>query len=137
MLARSIHKDNDKPAYAPLEAPALLVCRVPGCARGRIIGHLMCHEHWFEVPPEVRAEVLRSFGAWLRGMENGWPYSAARLTAIISVLRLHGEDTVEQEERLRVIQNKLQLPSAADLDAVAAEQEIAAKTAVPEKDHEE
>lgn len=32
-------------------------CPIKDCTAVRLVGHLMCFEHWYQVPPIVREEV--------------------------------------------------------------------------------
>lgn len=101
MYARSVNRDTGKPALAPSAGARFVqVCQVPGCAVGIPRRHLMCPQHWFEVPAELRAEVERSLFAWLARKNDVRPYFRARLQAIIHVAKLHKLDARNFEAQL-------------------------------------
>lgn len=49
-------------------------CAVPGCRRSRNGAHIICRDHWFEVPADIRAVVWNEF--------YNAPGGAAHLAAI-------------------------------------------------------
>jgi hypothetical protein len=101
MICRSIHKDDDKPAQAPSAGARLVqACQIPGCAIEIPRRHLMCRQHWFEVPQELRGEVEFSLAAWLGGKKDVRSYLKAWLRAIIHVARLHKLDASSFEAQL-------------------------------------
>jgi hypothetical protein len=101
MYARSVNRDSGKPAL-PSTAPARFVqtCQLPGCGAGIPRRHLMCPQHWFEVPVELRGEVELSLAAWLGGKDDVRPYLRARLKALIHVAKLHQIDARNFEAQL-------------------------------------
>jgi len=105
MICRSIHKDDEaKPGAPQVTRSAGSICQAQGCAREIPRGHLMCREHWFEVPVEARVEVEQSLAAWLGGKQGARPYLIARLQAIIYVGRLHRDDVGKYEAQLARLQ---------------------------------
>ena len=88
MYARSIHKDDDKPA-ATAGARFVQTCQIPGCAAGIPRRHLMCPQHWSEVPAELQDDVWLSLAFWLGRKDDVRSYLKARLRAIIHVCNLH------------------------------------------------
>jgi len=98
MFARSIHKENTAPGARP--APlASRICQVPGCSRNVPQNHLMCLEHWNELPAGMQADVVSSLKRWYSGDATIRPYMVARLVAIVFVARLHGEDVTTLEAK--------------------------------------
>lgn len=45
---------NSAPRYRP-------ACSARRCERSRAAGHLMCRDHWFAVPKEIRDQVLATY----------------------------------------------------------------------------
>jgi hypothetical protein len=68
-------------------------CQIQGCPVIIPRRHLMCREHWFQLPADMRDAVDNSLAAWLAGQASVWPYSIARLKALIYVNNLAGKPT--------------------------------------------
>ena len=101
MITRSIHKDDPQALGMPRAARrSLRLCQVPTCAREVPAAHLMCREHWFEVPAELRCQVEQSLEAWLKRRVELNVYLCARLEAIAHVGKLHSIDVSAQETEL-------------------------------------
>jgi len=100
MIVRSAHKVNAPAGASPQKPRLFQICQIPGCARELPPRFLMCPTHWFEVPRELRAEIVDSFTAWLKGKDDVRPYLRARLRAIVHVAKLHGIDTRADEAKL-------------------------------------
>ncbi|MGO8759330.1 MAG: hypothetical protein ACLQG3_14520 [Terracidiphilus sp.] len=76
------------------------ICQIAGCAVQIQRKHLMCAQHWFEVPEELRAELESSLRAWLAGHALIHRYTICRLRALIHVTQLHGGKVTNYENRL-------------------------------------
>jgi hypothetical protein len=76
-----------------------MICQALGCTLAIPHGHLMCRQHWFEVPLELRNQVQLALDAWLGRKTTLYPYLAVRLEAVIYVGKLHGEDVTALEEK--------------------------------------
>jgi hypothetical protein len=102
MLIRSIHKEDaaGKPKEGAREVRDVSFCQIPGCAAPRKTGHLMCRTHWFELPENLREQLMASHRAWMAGKQDVRPYLVLRLETIIHVCKLHHMDTTEDEAKL-------------------------------------
>jgi hypothetical protein len=101
MYVRSVNRDTGKPALpATAAARFVQVCQIPGCAAGIPRRHLMCPQHWFEVPADLRADVEVSLAAYLGGKSSARAYLRARVMAILHVARLHNLDVRNLEAQL-------------------------------------
>lgn len=63
------------------------MCPITSCVTKLHPGHLMCRYHWFEVPPQLRTRVWRTWRAY-ESVPSGSTYEsyrAARDEAIASV----------------------------------------------------
>jgi len=103
MYVRSVHK-SDAPgsgtAGSTRSLDAIQVCQIHGCSREIPRRHLMCSTHWFEVPAELREQLIESLRSWLGGTVHVRPYLIFRLKAIIFVSKLHGAEVLEQVSML-------------------------------------
>lgn len=101
MYLRSTHNDSSTPARAASAGARLTqACQVQGCATQIPRRHLMCPQHWYEVPAPLRAEVEETLAAWLAGKCDVRAYLRARLRALIAVTALHNGDTRSYEAQL-------------------------------------
>ncbi len=100
MFARSIHKADAATPARPAQL-ASRICQVPGCALSVPQNHLMCREHWFELPVGMRVGVVSSWTRWFSGDTTIRPYMAARLDALVYIGKLHGIDVTAQEAKLK------------------------------------
>jgi hypothetical protein len=101
MFCRSMRQSKPYPDAAPRPTAAIgHICQFPGCAREVPSKHLMCREHWFEVPAEIRNQVEESMAAWLGHKDDVRPYLVARLRAIIHVAKAHSIAVPEEEAKL-------------------------------------
>lgn len=82
-------------------------CGVPGCPERVAKRHLMCAEHWWETPRELRSEVFATLSQWVNGETNAFPYLRARLKAIIHVGKLHGAIVANHEADLARIEERM------------------------------
>lgn len=94
--ARSVNKESGVAA----QPKAVHVCQVPGCALAIARRYLMCADHWFEVPMELRTEVFKSLAGWVNGDDPVRPYLIARVKAILAVAKLHNIPATAQEAEL-------------------------------------
>ena len=99
MLCRSMHKP-DTATPRPAATLGASFCQITGCTREVPPRHLMCREHWFEVPVELRNQVEESLAAWLGRKQDVRPYLIARLRALIHVCDLHNIDSSEHTAKL-------------------------------------
>ena len=99
MFVRSTHKAD---AAAPRNTTKITgsLCQLSVCTREIPRGHLMCREHWFEVPEDLRHQVEGSLKAWLGHQTTVQPYLIARLRAIIHVATKHGIAVHEEQAKL-------------------------------------
>jgi hypothetical protein len=104
--AKTVNKPSENTALEGSLVP--MICQAPGCAKAIPHGYLMCETHWYECPRELRREVALALGAWLGGKTNVYPYTVARLDALIAVGKLHGEDVTALEAKRQIIRTKLQ-----------------------------
>jgi hypothetical protein len=107
MFARSIHKADAAPGARPAQL-ASRICQVPGCSFAVPQKHLMCPEHWFELPVNMRIQVTASWLLWYGGDATVRPYMAARLAAVVYVAKLHGENVTALEAKLTKARADLQ-----------------------------
>jgi hypothetical protein len=115
MIARSIHREAANLSAAtglPDAGSGPNVCQIPGCAFRLPLRYLMCAKHWSEVPRYLQREVALSLGEWLSGKTTLYPYLIARLSAIIYVSKLHGEDVAELETKLEKAREDLRAEQA-------------------------
>jgi hypothetical protein len=100
MFARSIHKANAATRAWVKPQLASRICQVPGCSLSVPQNHLMCRDHWYELPSGMRIEVVSAWTRWYGGETTMRPYMAARLAAIVYIGKLHGIDVTTQEAKL-------------------------------------
>jgi hypothetical protein len=102
MYVRS-QKSVDATPGAQQQVEPLFICQALGCTLPRKIGQILCPTHWFELPPYLRATVLRAYTEWMEGKTTWLPYQYARLEALIHLGQIHSEDVVALVAHLATI----------------------------------
>ena len=105
MIARSIHKPETAARNQGGNPDSLYTCQIEGCARERKPGHLMCLDHWRELPEPLGERVISTYRQFMAGTESIRPYTLARLEALIHVQKKHGIDTARMERELEFKRN--------------------------------
>jgi len=105
VIVRSIYKPPDPSVAATASVPVtgdpnVRFCKIPCCSSGIKQRHLMCAQHWFEVPLGLRDRITQTLHAWLEGEDTVVPYFIARLEALIHVGKLHSLDVAALEAQL-------------------------------------